>query len=215
MVARRNLPRFPMSPSLHPSPLPPPPPSQPLQPLPPNHPKQPKHPTPNPSFSNNTHKPIYFSKWNRKETMAALESGQLLSIYCKNLPYSWTTSDILSTLSAYGEIVDIYIPSKKSKNRKRFGFIRFKRGFRQEDMLEAISKIPVGNGFRRAIGPGRSFLTRMMLSSTNDPSSITIGLFTENRSLKLPEAQLRPRSRTPRKDALDRLVSSSNHLTKL
>ncbi|KAJ4829803.1 hypothetical protein Tsubulata_022106 [Turnera subulata] len=86
----------------------------------------------------------------RKATMSALESDQLLSIYCENLPFSWTTSDILSTLSTYGEIVDIYIPSEKSKSGKRFGFIRFKKGPRLEGVIEAISKVPVGNGFLHA-----------------------------------------------------------------
>ncbi|KAJ4833498.1 hypothetical protein Tsubulata_007991 [Turnera subulata] len=149
-----TLPTYPKSPGLQPPP--PPPPLQPIQfpprylNHPPNKPKQPKHRIQNPSPSSNTQKPVLFSKWNRKATLSAIESDQLLNVYCENLPISWTTSDILSTLSTYGEIVDIYIPSKKSKSGKRFGFTRFKKGFGQKRILETISTVPVRKGFLRA-----------------------------------------------------------------
>ncbi|KAJ4844304.1 hypothetical protein Tsubulata_016206 [Turnera subulata] len=77
-------------------------------------------------------------------------------------------SDILSALSIYGEIVDIFVPAKLSRNGRRIGFVRFLKGRYQEKIVEAISSIPVlGVLFMQAwlgiVSTARRFLTNQKL----------------------------------------------------
>nr|GFA84151.1 RNA-directed DNA polymerase, eukaryota, nucleotide-binding alpha-beta plait domain protein [Tanacetum cinerariifolium] len=47
------------------------------------------------------------------------------SIYVTNYPDTVNSRDLWKTCSAYGTVVDVFIPLKKSKAGKRFAFIRF------------------------------------------------------------------------------------------
>ncbi|KAJ4833664.1 hypothetical protein Tsubulata_009031 [Turnera subulata] len=98
----------------------------------------------------NYHKPVYLAKWNKNSILSAIDNNQLLSVYVENIPIQWTAADILSVLSNIEDIIDVYIPTKRAKSGKRFGFIRFKKGNPQEEILEKISATPVVGGFLMA-----------------------------------------------------------------
>ncbi|GJR84433.1 RNA-directed DNA polymerase, eukaryota [Tanacetum coccineum] len=47
------------------------------------------------------------------------------SIYVTNFPDSFSAKDLFQTCKQYGHVIDSFIPEKKSKEGKRFGFVRF------------------------------------------------------------------------------------------
>nr|GEX13663.1 RNA-directed DNA polymerase, eukaryota [Tanacetum cinerariifolium] len=47
------------------------------------------------------------------------------SVYIMNFPESMSAKKLFHACSQYGHVVDSFIPTKKSKNGKRFGFVRF------------------------------------------------------------------------------------------
>nr|GEX94116.1 RNA-directed DNA polymerase, eukaryota, nucleotide-binding alpha-beta plait domain protein [Tanacetum cinerariifolium] len=47
------------------------------------------------------------------------------SIFVTNLPDNTTSKDLWEVCQGYGTVVDVYIPNRKSKSRKRFAFVRF------------------------------------------------------------------------------------------
>nr|GEY64125.1 ATPase, AAA-type, core [Tanacetum cinerariifolium] len=66
------------------------------------------------------------------------------SIFVTNFPDSFTAKDLFHTCAAYGHVVDSYIPFKKSKTRKRFGFVRFINVFNVDRLVNNICTIWVG-----------------------------------------------------------------------
>nr|GEY77496.1 nucleotide-binding alpha-beta plait domain-containing protein [Tanacetum cinerariifolium] len=54
------------------------------------------------------------------------------SIYVTNFPESFSAKDLFNTCKIYGHVVDSYIPFKKSKAGKRFGFVWFINVFNEE-----------------------------------------------------------------------------------
>ncbi|PWA68268.1 hypothetical protein CTI12_AA310550 [Artemisia annua] len=47
------------------------------------------------------------------------------SIFVTNFPDSITAKDLFNSCKTYGHVVDSFIPTKRAKNGKRFGFVRF------------------------------------------------------------------------------------------
>ncbi|GJT33083.1 RNA-directed DNA polymerase, eukaryota [Tanacetum coccineum] len=47
------------------------------------------------------------------------------SIYVTNFPESTNAKELFHACKAYGHVVDSFIPNKRAKNGKRFGFVRF------------------------------------------------------------------------------------------
>nr|GEU31312.1 transposon Tf2-1 polyprotein [Tanacetum cinerariifolium] len=47
------------------------------------------------------------------------------SVFVANFPYSFGAKDLWNTCKQYGQVVDAYIPYRRSKAGKRFGFVRF------------------------------------------------------------------------------------------
>nr|GEW95664.1 RNA-directed DNA polymerase, eukaryota, reverse transcriptase zinc-binding domain protein [Tanacetum cinerariifolium] len=47
------------------------------------------------------------------------------SIYVTNFPESYSAKELFQVCKQYGHVVDSFIPAKKSKDGKRFGFVRF------------------------------------------------------------------------------------------
>ncbi|GKC79065.1 nucleotide-binding alpha-beta plait domain-containing protein [Tanacetum coccineum] len=56
----------------------------------------------------------------------------LISIYVSNFPESFSAKDLFHAYSKYGHVVDSFIPVKRSKEGKRFGFVRFINVFSAE-----------------------------------------------------------------------------------
>nr|GFC54567.1 RNA-directed DNA polymerase, eukaryota, nucleotide-binding alpha-beta plait domain protein [Tanacetum cinerariifolium] len=47
------------------------------------------------------------------------------SIFVTNFPDSKSSKDLWKLCRSYGTVVDVYIPNRRSKTRKRFAFVRF------------------------------------------------------------------------------------------
>ncbi|GJU90435.1 RNA-directed DNA polymerase, eukaryota, partial [Tanacetum coccineum] len=60
------------------------------------------------------------------------------SVFVTNFPDYFRSRDLWSLCEAYGKVVDVYIPNRKSKAGKRFAFVRF---IRVDDMDRLISNL--------------------------------------------------------------------------
>ncbi|GKA41208.1 RNA-directed DNA polymerase, eukaryota, partial [Tanacetum coccineum] len=66
------------------------------------------------------------------------------SVFVTNFPDSTSSRDLWKTCSAYGTVVDVFIPSKKSKAGKRFAFVRFIRVTNLDRLVENLCTIWIG-----------------------------------------------------------------------
>nr|GEU52410.1 putative RNA-directed DNA polymerase, eukaryota, reverse transcriptase zinc-binding domain protein [Tanacetum cinerariifolium] len=67
------------------------------------------------------------------------------SIFVMNFPNSFTAKDLFLTCKVYEHVVDSFIPFKKSKTGKRFGFVRFINVFSLERLVNNLCTIWVSN----------------------------------------------------------------------
>nr|GEV56821.1 RNA-directed DNA polymerase, eukaryota, reverse transcriptase zinc-binding domain protein [Tanacetum cinerariifolium] len=67
------------------------------------------------------------------------------SIFLTNFSDSFSAKDLFHTCKTYGHVVDSYIPFKKSKAGKRFGFVRFINVFDVERLVNNLCIIWVGS----------------------------------------------------------------------
>ncbi|PWA67046.1 hypothetical protein CTI12_AA308650 [Artemisia annua] len=66
------------------------------------------------------------------------------SIYVTNFPDSVSSRDLWRECNAYGTVVDVFIPSKKSMAGKRFAFVRFIKVFNLERLINNLCTIWIG-----------------------------------------------------------------------
>nr|GEU77251.1 RNA-directed DNA polymerase, eukaryota [Tanacetum cinerariifolium] len=88
-------------------------------------------------------KKLQADQYSSKEEGAARIST---SIYVTNFPKSFSAKDLFNTCKTYGYVVDSYIPFKKSKAGKRFGFVRFINVFNEESKKDSIYQVKIVNG---------------------------------------------------------------------
>nr|GEV17462.1 RNA-directed DNA polymerase, eukaryota, reverse transcriptase zinc-binding domain protein [Tanacetum cinerariifolium] len=63
------------------------------------------------------------------------------SIFITNFPETCSAKDLFNTCKEYGRVVDAFIPFKRSKAEKRFGFIRFINVFSVERLVSNLCTI--------------------------------------------------------------------------
>ncbi|GJU76446.1 nucleotide-binding alpha-beta plait domain-containing protein [Tanacetum coccineum] len=63
------------------------------------------------------------------------------SIFVTNFPQSFTAKDLFYVCKQYGHVVDFYIPDKKTKAGKMFGFVRFINIFNVERLVSNLCTI--------------------------------------------------------------------------
>ncbi|GJV23313.1 nucleotide-binding alpha-beta plait domain-containing protein [Tanacetum coccineum] len=63
------------------------------------------------------------------------------SVFITNFPLSTSAKELFHACKQYGHVVDSFIPSKKSKNGKRFGFVRFINVFNEERLVNNLCTI--------------------------------------------------------------------------
>nr|GEY70269.1 hypothetical protein [Tanacetum cinerariifolium] len=63
------------------------------------------------------------------------------SVFVTNFPESVSARDLWKSCSVYGTVVDVFIPSKKSKAGKRFAFVRFIKLFNLDRLVENLCTI--------------------------------------------------------------------------
>nr|GEY60242.1 nucleotide-binding alpha-beta plait domain-containing protein [Tanacetum cinerariifolium] len=63
------------------------------------------------------------------------------SIYVSNFPESFSAKDLFHSCKKYGHVDDTFIPFKRSKDGKRFGFVRFINVFNVERLVSNLCTI--------------------------------------------------------------------------
>ncbi|GKB55528.1 RNA-directed DNA polymerase, eukaryota [Tanacetum coccineum] len=67
-----------------------------------------------------------------------------ISIFVSNFPDSFSAKELFQTCKQYGHVVDSFIPQKRTKEGKRFGFVRFINVFNVERLVNNLCTIWVG-----------------------------------------------------------------------
>nr|GFA24313.1 nucleotide-binding alpha-beta plait domain-containing protein [Tanacetum cinerariifolium] len=63
------------------------------------------------------------------------------SVYVTNFPESILAKDLFKACRQYGHVVDSFIPNKKSKTGKRFGFVKFINVFSEERLINNLCTV--------------------------------------------------------------------------
>nr|GEX19099.1 nucleotide-binding alpha-beta plait domain-containing protein [Tanacetum cinerariifolium] len=63
------------------------------------------------------------------------------SIFVTNFPESFSSKDLFQSCKQYGHVVDTFIPNKRSKADKRFGFVRFINVFNDDRLVNNLCTI--------------------------------------------------------------------------
>ncbi|GJY10547.1 nucleotide-binding alpha-beta plait domain-containing protein [Tanacetum coccineum] len=66
------------------------------------------------------------------------------SVFITKFSDSFSARDLFKSCSIYGNVVDAYIPNKRSKAEKRFGFVRFIKVFNMERLVNNLCTMWVG-----------------------------------------------------------------------
>nr|GEY25499.1 RNA-directed DNA polymerase, eukaryota [Tanacetum cinerariifolium] len=83
-----------------------------------------------------------------------------ISIFVTNFPETFSTKDLFHTCKQYGHVVDSFIPTKRSKAGKRFGFVRFINVFNNERLGQVkvnVSKEPCNSYVEALKGQSQSY----------------------------------------------------------
>ncbi|GJW43867.1 RNA-directed DNA polymerase, eukaryota [Tanacetum coccineum] len=75
------------------------------------------------------------------------------SVFITNFPESWSAKELFQSCKQYDHVVDTFIPTKRSKNGRRFGFVRFINVFNEERLVKNLCTDH--NGFN---GGGNSYV---------------------------------------------------------
>nr|GEV78602.1 RNA-directed DNA polymerase, eukaryota, reverse transcriptase zinc-binding domain protein [Tanacetum cinerariifolium] len=67
------------------------------------------------------------------------------SFYVSNFPESTNAKELWNTFLPFGRLADAYIPNRRSKGGKRFGFIRFFGVSDAQNFLQSLSNIWIGS----------------------------------------------------------------------
>ncbi|GJU92308.1 nucleotide-binding alpha-beta plait domain-containing protein [Tanacetum coccineum] len=68
------------------------------------------------------------------------------SVFVTNFPEVFSAKDLWNTCKQYGQVVDAYIPNRRSKAGKRFGFVRFVKVFDTERLVNNLCTVRKANG---------------------------------------------------------------------
>ncbi|GKD39059.1 nucleotide-binding alpha-beta plait domain-containing protein, partial [Tanacetum coccineum] len=66
------------------------------------------------------------------------------SVYVTNFPDNVSAKELFLACKQYGHVVDSYIPVKKSKYGKRFGFVKFINVFSEERLVNNLCTVWIG-----------------------------------------------------------------------
>nr|GEZ79905.1 hypothetical protein [Tanacetum cinerariifolium] len=69
---------------------------------------------------------------------------KISTMFVTNFPDESTAKELFHACSVYGYVVDSYIPNKRAKNGKRFGFVRFINVFSEERLANNLCTVWMG-----------------------------------------------------------------------
>ncbi|GKA38027.1 RNA-directed DNA polymerase, eukaryota, partial [Tanacetum coccineum] len=67
-----------------------------------------------------------------------------VNVFVTNFPDNCLAKDLFHHCSQYGHVVDSFIPNKRSKSGKRFGFVKFINVFNNDRLVSNISTVWIG-----------------------------------------------------------------------
>ncbi|GKB93737.1 nucleotide-binding alpha-beta plait domain-containing protein, partial [Tanacetum coccineum] len=67
-----------------------------------------------------------------------------VSVFVTNFPESCLAKDLFLHCKQYGHVVDSFIPNKRSKSGKRFGFVKFINVFNEERLVNNLCTVWIG-----------------------------------------------------------------------
>ncbi|GJY28715.1 DIE2/ALG10 family protein [Tanacetum coccineum] len=67
------------------------------------------------------------------------------SVFVTNFPEQASAKDLWNACKQYGHVVDAFIPNKRSKTSKRFGFVRFIKVFDVERLVGNLCMVWIGS----------------------------------------------------------------------
>nr|GEY04471.1 RNA-directed DNA polymerase, eukaryota [Tanacetum cinerariifolium] len=91
-----------------------------------------------------------WQKVNRKKSMKDLTQRISKSVFITNFPDHFSARDLWNVCVAYGKVIDVYIPLKKSKAGKKFAFVRFMKVDNVDRLIENLCTIWIGSYCLRA-----------------------------------------------------------------
>ncbi|GJR64060.1 RNA-directed DNA polymerase, eukaryota [Tanacetum coccineum] len=66
------------------------------------------------------------------------------SVFVTNFPDQFTAKELWNTCKQYGYVVDVFIPNRRSKAGKKFGFVRFIKTFDVDRLINSLCTVWVG-----------------------------------------------------------------------
>nr|GFA95757.1 hydroxycinnamoyl-CoA quinate/shikimate transferase [Tanacetum cinerariifolium] len=69
------------------------------------------------------------------------------SVFITNFPKSCPAKELFQSCKQYGHVVDTFIPNKRSKTGRRFGFVRFINVFNEERLVNNLYNMSNGSWF--------------------------------------------------------------------
>lgn len=85
------------------------------------------------------------------------------TFFFRNFPEDSTKEELRRRFEEVGRVVDLFIPAKRDKVGKRFGFV-FWKGGEEERLLEKLNKVWIGSFVIRAFRPRFERLREMGVS---------------------------------------------------
>ncbi|GKE93137.1 RNA-directed DNA polymerase, eukaryota, partial [Tanacetum coccineum] len=67
-----------------------------------------------------------------------------VSVFINNIPDSCSAKELFNACKQYGHVVDSFIPNKRSKAGKRFGFVKFINVFNEERLVDNLGTVWIG-----------------------------------------------------------------------
>ncbi|GJU26768.1 RNA-directed DNA polymerase, eukaryota [Tanacetum coccineum] len=90
-----------------------------------------------PSIQNKQYMGIFRSKEDDLEKIS-------VSVFINNIPDSCSAKELFNACKQYGHVVDSFIPNKRSKAGKRFGFVKFINVFNEERLVDNLGTVWIG-----------------------------------------------------------------------
>ncbi|GJT03771.1 RNA-directed DNA polymerase, eukaryota [Tanacetum coccineum] len=90
-----------------------------------------------PSIQNKQYMGIFRSKEDDLEKI-------FVSVFINNIPDSCSAKELFNACKQYGHVVDSFIPNKRSKAGKRFGFVKFINVFNEERLVDNLGTVWIG-----------------------------------------------------------------------
>ncbi|KAJ4835019.1 hypothetical protein Tsubulata_013276 [Turnera subulata] len=108
-----------------------------------------------------------------------MNNNQVLSIYVENVPLRWLPTDLHMVKSKFGEVMDVFIPSKWNRASNTYAFVGFKNNGDTQTLLQNINSMQrigvsiTANVAKARLGDNRSSPGSSSRTRITRPSRLT------------------------------------------